>query len=107
MHSYMVHLREVKNINIMLQKIIYRTLRHRHTWRDVGWDELSELYINTLFRGLALSITGLFVPVYLLQLHYPLISILAVVAWYFTFRGVVLDILSGYSVARIGPKHTM
>lgn len=91
----------------MLKKVIYRLLRQRHFWRDVNFDELSELYINTLFRGLALSITGLFVPVYLLQLHYAITPILEVVAWYFTLRGLGLDILSAYTVARFGPKHTM
>jgi MFS family permease len=107
MHAYMVHLREVKNIKIMLKRFVYKTLKHRHFWRDTNFDELGELYINTLFRGLALSITGLFVPVYLLQLHYPITPILELVAWYFTLRGVGLDILSAYTVARFGPKHTL
>lgn len=92
---------------MLLKRTIYRLLRQRHFWRDVSFDQLSELYINTLFRALTLSITGLFVPVYLLQLHYSLTAILAVVTWYFTFRGLGLDVLAGYTVARFGPKHTM
>lgn len=91
----------------MLKEAIYRLLRQRHFWREVGFDELGELYINTMFRGLALSLTGLFVPVYLLQLHFSVTAILEVVAWYFTFRGLFCDVLSGYTVAKIGPKHTL
>ena len=90
----------------MLKRTVYRVLRHRHFWRE-DFDELNELYVNTMFRGLALSITGLFVPVYLLRLQYPLVSILAVAAWYFTFRGLLFDIVSAYTVARVGPKHTL
>lgn len=91
----------------MFKKIVYKLLRHRHFWRDVGFDELSELYISIMFRSLSISITGIFVPVYLLQLHYNLTQILAVVAWYFTFRAVFTDVSSAYTIARIGPKHTM
>lgn len=109
----------------MLKKIVQNFMAPRHFWRDDalayaqaarsklivhvpdGFDELSELYVNALFRGLALSVTGLFIPIYLLQLGYDITAILVVVAWYFTFRGLATDILSGYTVARIGPKHTI
>ena len=91
----------------MLKKVIYRLLRHRHFWREVGFDELSELYVSGMFRSLSISLTGLFVPVYLLQLHFSITQILVVVAWYFTFRGTFVDLLAGYTVARVGPKHTM
>lgn len=91
----------------MLKQIVSKFLKHRHFWRDVGFDELSELYISVMFRSLSISITGLFVPVYLLQLHYSITQILMVVAWYFTFRSVFADVVSAYTIARIGPKHTM
>lgn len=91
----------------MIQKLINRLLRHRHFWRYVGFDELSELYVSMMFRSLSISITGLFVPVYLWQLHFSITDILMVMAWYFTVRAVLFDILSAYTVAKIGPKHTM
>ncbi len=91
----------------MLKKIIYQVLRHRHFWREAGFDELSELYVSTMFRSLSISLTGLFVPVYMHQLGYGLSSIFMLAAWYFTFRAMVLDLSAGYTVARIGPKHTM
>lgn len=91
----------------MLKKVIYRLLRHRHFWREVGFDELSELYVSTMFRSLSISLTGLFVPIYLLRQHYSVTQILMVAAWYFTFRAAFGDWLAGHTVAKIGPKHTM
>ncbi len=91
----------------MLKKAVYQVLRHRHFWREAGFDELSELYVSIMFRGLSISLTGLFVPLYMLGLEYSLTSILMVIAWYFTFRIFFCDIASAFTVARIGPKHTM
>ena len=90
----------------MLKKTVDRLLRHRHFWRDVGFDELSELYISTFFRGLSISITGLFVPIYLFRLGFPLTYIFLVFASYFSIR-LFTDFAAAYTVARIGPKHTM
>lgn len=95
------------DINGMLKSIIYRMLRHRHFWRYAGFDELSELYVSMMFRSLSISLTGLFVPIYLLQFHFSVTAILMVMAWYFTFRAVISDLLSAYTVAKIGPKHTI
>jgi MFS family permease len=91
----------------MVKEIVHKILKKRHFWREMGFDELSELYISMMFRGLAISLTGLFVPVYMLKLGYDPTSIMMVVAWYFTARFVGLDIASAYTVAKIGPKHTM
>ncbi len=91
----------------MVQKIVNNILRSRHFWRDVGFDELSELYVSIMLRGLAISLTGLFVPIYMLRLGYDPSSIMMVVAWYFTSRVLLFDFLSGYCVAQFGPKHTM
>ncbi len=43
----------------MLKKIVYSLLRHRHFWREVGFDELSELYVSMMFRGLSISLPGI------------------------------------------------
>lgn len=91
----------------MLQKIIHRLLRHRHFWRETSFDELSELYISMMFRGLSLSLTGIFVPVYMLHLGFSLTAILLVMAWYFTFRVIIFDWLAAVITAKLGPKHTM
>jgi len=89
----------------MIKKLVYRFLRHRHFWREVGFDELSELYVGMMFRGMAVSMSGLFVPLYLLGLDYSVTQILLVMAWYFTFRSLVFDLMTAFVVARFGPKH--
>ncbi|MGH9856996.1 MAG: MFS transporter, partial [Acidobacteriota bacterium] len=89
----------------MVKKLIYKYLRHRHFWRFTGFDELSELYVGMMFRGMALSLSGLFVPLYLIGLNYSLPELFLVVAWYFTFRFALFDWMAGYVVAKYGPKH--
>ncbi len=91
----------------MVEKIVNTILRPRHFWRDVGFDELSELYVSIMMRGLAISLSGLFVPIYMLRLGFDPAIIMTVVAWYFTGRVLIFDFLSGYCVSKIGPKHTM
>lgn len=91
----------------MLRKIIDRLLRHRHYWRDVGFDELSELYVSQLFMELSVSMTGIFVPLYMLKLGYSVISIMAVAAFFFGARMLIFDMLAGSLIAKFGPKHTM
>ena len=90
----------------MLRKIVHRALRHRHFWRDLSFDELSELYIAVMLRGLAISMTGLFVPLYMLRLGFTSLDVCVLVACFFSYR-IVLDIASAYVIAAIGPKHTM
>ena len=89
----------------MIKKLIYRFLKYRHYWRFAGFDELSELYVSMMFRSMAISLSGLFIPLYLIRLDFDLPSILMVVAWYFTFRFVIFDWLAGLVVAWFGPKH--
>lgn len=90
----------------MLKKVIDRLLRYRHPWRDIGFDELSEIYINALFRSLTISMSGIFVPVYMLRLSYRITDILMVYAWYFTAR-VAIDFIAAFTIAKYGPKHTL
>lgn len=91
----------------MIKTLVYRLLRHHHFWREVGFDELSELYISMMFRGMAISLVGLFVPLYLLGLDFSVADIIMVMAWYFTVRALFFDFIAGHTVARIGPKHSM
>jgi len=91
----------------MLKKTVYRLLAHRHPWRTINFDELSELYISVMFRSFSLNLTGLFVPIYLLHLHYGVVAIFTMFGCYFTFRTLVSDLLAGFTVARIGPKHAL
>lgn len=91
----------------MLRKIIHRLLRHRHFWREVEFDELSEIYITMMFRSLSLSLTNLFIPLYMLKLGYSLSDIITTILFYFVFRAVVFDFAAGWLVTKIGAKHTI
>lgn len=90
----------------MLKQIFNRFLRPRHYWRDLGFDELSELYSSMMFRSLAQNLVGIFVPIYLYQLNYTVWQILLFYAMEFAVRTI-----STYPVARliakVGPKHTI
>lgn len=90
----------------MLRKIIDTVLRRRHYWRDIGFDELSELYTSQLLRSLAISLMGLFTPIYLYSLGYDIKSLIVFQICWFVLRP-FMDIISGFMVAKIGPKHTM
>lgn len=90
----------------MVEKIVKKVLQHRHFWRDVGFDELSELYASMLMRTLALSLIGLFVPIYLYLQGYSVRSVFLYFLLLYAVR-VVLDVMAAFVVARIGPKHTI
>ncbi len=90
----------------MLKKIVHRFLQPRHFWREVGFDELSELYISSMLKTFATTLLMVFVPFYLFQHSYTIPAIFAVYGFFFLGR-VAADVASGYMVARFGPKHTM
>lgn len=90
----------------MIRKTINTFLRRTHFWRDTGFDELSELYISNMLRSVALTIFMVFVPFYLYQNNYSPAAIFALFGCFFVTR-IISDILGGYLVARVGPKHAM
>lgn len=90
----------------MIRRFIYNILSRRHFWRHVGFDELSELYVSTMLRSLSLSLIGIFVPIYLYKLGYGLSAVFLFMICMFVSR-MFSDILSGFLVARFGPKHVM
>ncbi len=90
----------------MLKAIFSRMLQKNHFWREVGFDELSELYISTMLRWTALTIFMVFVPFYLYQHGYSASAIMLTFGCVFLVR-IGGDIGAAYSVARFGPKHAM
>lgn len=90
----------------MIKEIIHKILKHRHPWRDIDFNELSEIYVTMMLRSMAISMTGIFVPIYLYKLSFSVTAIFGVFAMYFTSR-IVLDFAAAYTTARIGPKHTL
>ncbi|MBI1862835.1 MFS transporter [Candidatus Microgenomates bacterium] len=89
-----------------IKKRITQLLRKHHYWREIGFDELSELYIGAMFRSLSLSIIGVFIPLYLLRLGYPVLDIVVLFAWYYVFL-VPLAPVTAKLILLIGPKHTI
>lgn len=90
----------------MIKKILGNALRRSHYWRNVQFDELSELYTSNLLRSVALSIFMVFVPFYLYQHNYPATAIFSTFGFFFVARA-MCDIGAAFMVARFGPKHTM
>lgn len=90
----------------MVKQIIRNMLLRRHFWRDVGFDELTELYVSNMLRVFAISVLMVFVPFYLYQHNYSVSEVFATFGSFFAAR-MVCDICAAYSVARFGPKHTM
>lgn len=90
----------------MVQKIIKKLIKERHFWRNVGFDELSELYASELLRSLAISVVGIFVPIYLYKLGYSLHAIFGMQVIWAASRP-LFSYVAAKSVAILGPKHTM
>lgn len=81
-------------------------LRRKHFWRTVGFDELSEIYATQLLRSLAISLVGIFVPLYLYKLGYSITAIAGMFLVWFIVR-IPFSYISARAIARFGPKHTM
>lgn len=90
----------------MIKKLIHQLLEQRHYWRRVGFDELSELYTSTMMRSLGLSLVGIFIPYYLYTLGVPLPDVFLYLLGTY-FARLLFNVISGYMVAGIGPKHTI
>jgi MFS family permease len=90
----------------MLKQFVERILISTHHWRPGPINELAELYWSQFLRSLSLSLVNIFVPIYLYRLGYDIPTIFWFFVCWFMFRP-ALDIITGYIIARIGPKHTM
>lgn len=88
----------------MVNKAITKFLKKRHFWRTIGFDELSELYASQFLRSLGMSIIGIFVPIYLLSIGYPVKSVFGLFLMWVAFKPVVIFIIAK-TIARLGPKH--
>jgi len=79
---------------------------HHHFFQFFANKELGELYVSIAFRSFAISLIGIFIPIYLLTLNYSLeqIYLFYVVAY---LAHSVIAIPSGYFASRFGFKHTI
>lgn len=90
----------------MLKRFFNRFIGRRHYWRDLGFDELSELYTSMMFRSLAWNLVGIFIPIYLYQLDYPVWQIFTFYCMSFCVHTLAVY-PAAHLVAKIGPKHTI
>lgn len=90
----------------MIHKIINHLIERRLSWRTIGFDDLSSLYASTMMRSLSISLIGIFIPIYLYELGYPLMTIFLFMASLFITR-CLADVVSGFLVGRFGAKHIM
>ena len=88
----------------MIKKTVHKLLVGRHFWRYASFNELIELYVSNMLRAVASNLFSIFIPIFLLQSGYSLRWISIYYMGYFIVR-FFGDILSGFLVARIGPKH--
>lgn len=77
-----------------------------HSFRKMTFNELSELYVSMMLRSLAMSMSGIFIPIFLYQQGYKIWQILL---FYFVTFGAqyIFAIPAARTVAKIGPKHTI
>lgn len=90
----------------MLEKLIHAISGNRHRFRHMTFDELSELYTSMMLRSLAMSMAGIFIPIYLYQHHYEIWQI-----FLFYLIALIAQLICVFPIAkligRIGPKHTI
>lgn len=90
----------------MLRKFLKHFVPQTHYWRELGFDELAEIYASQLLRSLALSLVNVFVPVYLYTIGYSLQQIFLFFFTWFVAR-LFITPLAAFVIARIGPKHSI
>ena len=90
----------------MLRKFLKRFVPQTHYWRNLGFDELAEIYASQLLRSLALSLVNVFVPVYLYSIGYNLSQIFLFFFSWFVAR-LFFTPMAAFVIARIGPKHSI
>lgn len=90
----------------MIDKILKSFFWKRHRFRHMTFDELSELYSSMMLRSLAMSMAGIFIPIYLYQHGYEVWRILFFYALVFSAQFIFVKPVA-YLIALVGPKHTI
>jgi MFS family permease len=88
----------------MIHSLLHRFLLRTHFWRNIGFAELSELYMSRMLRILAMKMIAGFIAIYLIQLGYSLVFVAWFYVVYFLFR-TLISFPSAYFIAWFGPKH--
>ncbi len=88
----------------MIKSFLYKVIERRHFWRYASFNEIAELYASRTIRVIAMNIVSGFTSVYLYEAGFSLQFIM----WfwlYFYLLKIPCTFISGYFVARFGPKH--
>lgn len=87
-------------------EIVQRSFHHRHFWRHISFSELAELYVSIMLRVMALSLIGIFIPIYLYQLGHSLFDISIFYVILYSSR-LIIDPLMQMAVIGWGAKHVI
>lgn len=89
-----------------MRKTVYKHIKRTHKWRQMGHSQLTDLYLSVGIRTTAVSLVGVFIPIYLHQLGY---SIADVVVYYtvFAFFRVLINLVTAQYIGWVGPKHAI
>lgn len=90
----------------MFKKVLYAALGDRYRFRHITFDELAELYTSTMLRSMAMSMSGIFVPIFLFDLNYPIWQIMLFYCIVF-LASFLFSFPAAKLVGNIGPKHSM
>lgn len=87
----------------MIDNLLYLISGHHRRIRHLTFDELSELYMSMMLRTLAISIAGIFIPIYLYKQgeSIPMVFLFYVV-FFGAFTLAVFPV--AHLIARFGPK---
>lgn len=88
----------------MLKRAMHRLLVKKHFWRYASFGDLVDLYSSNMLRAVASSLFSIFVPVFLLKSGYSVFQVCLYYLFYFFIR-FLADIICGFAIAKIGPKH--
>ncbi len=88
----------------MIKAFIYKIIERRHFWRYASFNEIAELYASRTIRVIAMNIVSGFTSVYLYEAGYSLRFIMWFWLIFYLIR-IPFSFVSGYFVARFGPKH--
>lgn len=91
----------------MIRKLLHTILAPRHPWRKLNFSELGELYIASMLRDFALSLVGIFIPIYLFNNGFSVPDILFFFAMFYAFGMLGIHSMVGRLIARFGPKHVI
>ena len=105
-NSIAAHRQRVYNKHKMFHKVLRKLRNRRHFWRSLSLGELSRLYISSMLRVMALSLVGIFLPIFLYLNGYSITEVFIFFAIE-CFLRVLLDLAASQLIGRIGPKHTL